>query len=84
MEASLGPAPAGEIALSLETVSQVEDPAEPAADWLLDSPIHDAPYSLRSSPAVGVVQDSEVNSAGVVLGLQQPSAALEVMRRSLA
>jgi hypothetical protein len=33
---------------------------------------------------VGVVHDSEVNSAGVVLGLQQPSAALEVMRRSMA
>jgi hypothetical protein len=39
---------------------------------------------MRSSPAAGVVLDSEVSSAGVVLGLQQPSAALEVMRRSLA
>jgi hypothetical protein len=70
--------------LSLETVSQVEDPADPAVEWLLDSPTHVAPYSLRSSPTAGVVHDSEVNSAGVVLSLQQPSAALEVMRRSMA
>jgi hypothetical protein len=83
MEASLGP-PAGEVSLSLETGSQVEDPADPAAEWLLDSPAHVAPHSLRSSPAAGVVHDSEVSSAGVVLGLQQPAAALEVMRRSLA
>jgi hypothetical protein len=83
MEASLG-APAGEVSLSLEAVSQVEDPADPAAEWLLDSPTHVAPHSLRSSPAAGVVNDSEVNSVGVVLDLQQPSVALEVMRQSMA
>jgi hypothetical protein len=63
-------------ALSSETISQVDDPAEVTADWLLDSPLRGPSPCPSSSPVAGL--------GGKGLGLAQPCAALEVMCKSLA
>jgi hypothetical protein len=78
------PAPAGS-GLSTETISQVEDPADPTSAWLLDLPLRESVPSSILSPMRGVVHEDGVPSAGSgpSLGLLQPNAAMAAMRRSL-
>jgi hypothetical protein len=63
-------------AISSETISQVDDPAEVTAGWVLDSPLRGSSPRPTSSPVAGLGEKG--------LGLAQPCAALEVMRKSLA
>jgi hypothetical protein len=61
-------APAGS-GLSTETLSQVEDPADPMSGWLLDSPLRElAPPSVLS-PMRGVVLEDGAPPAKKGLGL---------------
>jgi hypothetical protein len=78
------PAPAGS-GLSTETLSQVEDPADPMSSWLLDSPLRESAPSSLLLPMRGVVQECEVPPVekGLGLGLLQPNAAMAAMRKSL-
>jgi hypothetical protein len=86
MGASLGKEPIFKCStFSAEMVSQVDDPSDPTAAWLLGSPLCDlAPYSLHTSPAVRVVQPSGATSAGKGLGVMQSSVTFEVMHKSLS
>jgi hypothetical protein len=71
--------------LSTETLSQVEDPADPTSGWLLDSPLRESAPPTALSPMRGMVMEDGAPSAmqGPGLGLLQPNAALVVMRKSL-
>jgi hypothetical protein len=52
--AGSAPIPEGSV-LSSETLSQVEDPADPTTGWLLDSPLREAAPISMLSLVVGVV-----------------------------
>jgi hypothetical protein len=48
--------PAGS-GLSIETLSQVKDPADPTSGWLLDSPLRESAPPAALSPMRGMVMD---------------------------